>query len=112
MADYRSFCGSCGNEVGFGSHKKDCEAMARVKIADDERRAWERSMRQALAELSDDDIVAAMVEYERRADALGQEQSAVERHLAAVREAMMLRSGGHDLIDRARKELGYRGLRR
>lgn len=105
MADYRQFCHECGNEFGFGSHKDDCAAMARVRLADEERRAWEKGMREAIAELSDEDVVSAVVELSRRVEALAQEEMAVEKHLRAVKEALMLRSGGHALLRQATDRL-------
>jgi len=37
MADYRSFCHSCGNEIAFGSHKEGCEVQAAIRKAYAER---------------------------------------------------------------------------
>ena len=109
MADYRQYCGFCGNEVCFGSHKPTCEGQARVRAAEAERREWEKKMREALAELTDDQVVEALVEYELRAKALEQELGFVEKHIMAVKDEARYREDGHKMLERVREELKARG---
>lgn len=106
MADYRQFCSSCGNEIGFGSHKAGCEALARVRETERERREWERAVKDATAELSDDQLVEAMVEYSRRMSALLQEISAMEKYSMALKDEARARGDFYALMERYRKELG------
>jgi hypothetical protein len=100
VADYRQFCRECGNEIGFGSHKKDCESLRRVREAEAERRRFDDEWRAAVRELSEDDKLSALLELHRRSIALHQELAAVDRKLDAVKGALRGESGGHEVLQR------------
>jgi hypothetical protein len=57
MADYRDWCGSCGNEINFGSHDPDCEYMFAERIAAKEERDFENAIREEYRGRSKNEIV-------------------------------------------------------
>lgn len=107
MADYRQFCGSCDAEIGFGSHKEGCEALARVRAAEQERRKFEAGVQEALRELSNEEVTEALVEYELRVAALSQEAAAMERYVRVLKQHAHTRD--YSILEEARKRVKDRG---
>lgn len=62
MADYRSWCGTCGNEISFGSHKPDCEWEKSVYQAKKDKEEWESDRRAEIESWSEDEAYDILME--------------------------------------------------
>lgn len=95
MADYRQFCNTCGNEVGFGSHRPDCPEpeQARVRAAErEEEKRLEKERQQApFVNLSDKELIAAVLEADRAASEAYLAYLPFENRLNAGREVIRAR---------------------
>lgn len=71
LADYRQFCSSCNNEVGFGKHSADCPVPALVAALQKERREQRRSeeekRREPFIGLSDEELIKKVIEINLKA---------------------------------------------
>lgn len=112
MADYRSWCHNCGNEITFGSHASDCAGVARVKAKLKERDDAEDAAHAAMREMTDEQIIEELLELHLNRIALDEELTRTTRRHEFVRSYVFREGGGFQLIDRFKeklKERGYKG---
>lgn len=93
MADYRDWCGSCGNEINFGGHDKDCEAMFAQRIAMKEERDHENAVREEYRSKSQEEIRAEWLQLATEVRLLDNGVRARERKLRLIQDYIDDRMG-------------------
>jgi hypothetical protein len=104
MADYRFWCHSCGNEIGFGGHKPGCAAVQAEQDAKRAKREWESELYEATKGYSDDELFEELKEGYEKIGYLDDELRATQKRYDYLRYALVSREGGHRLIERMRAE--------
>lgn len=92
MADYRQWCGTCNNEIGFGGHKPGCPVPAQQEAAEAERR-WLRDQKEAYEEkpyreLSNTELFNAVMELENKISEINETLMPLEEEKKAAMRVM------------------------
>lgn len=103
MADYRQFCGFCGNEVGWGPHASGCEAQARVRKAEQELREWEKGLYETYKTKTEEELFDEVIAVSDDISALSTALAAATRKEQFIKRELFLK--GFDWSKKVRDRL-------
>lgn len=107
MADYRTFCHSCNNEIGFGSHKPGCAVVQEIDNARREKARFEKELRAACDELDNETLLDELAGSWDKVGYLGDALAAEEKRFRFLKEQYVYRESVRDAI----KNMKDRGIR-
>lgn len=107
MADYRSFCHSCNNEITFGSHAPGCAVVIAANQARREKDQFEKELRAASDELSDEVLLDEVVASYEKIGYLDDALRAEEKRYRFLKEQYVYR----ETVRGAIEKLKSRGIR-
>lgn len=106
MADYRSLCKSCGEEVVFGSHAENCPAQKAQRRAKKEAEDFAKEMREDYRNRSNDELMSDAAALLAEIRHIEFAKTAAMRRWEFLREILLDKR----LIDDVRNRTGNRYL--
>lgn len=108
MADYRDWCGSCGQETNFGGHSPDCDWLHAQRIAKKELRDFEDGLYKTYREISDEDLFAQFIELDEEVRALSRMLKGKEAKWEFIRRNILTSSNRKGVLEKFRETTGRR----
>jgi hypothetical protein len=104
MADYRSWCASCGREVNFGSHEPDCDYLHAQRIAYQEQREWEKNFWDSYKDKTNEEVYQELADEIRRNRSMADAMHASGKKIDALKDVLMDKGSLSDVMDKLRAE--------
>lgn len=104
MSDYRSWCGSCNEEINFGGHDPDCEWVHAQRIAEKEVRDFNDALYKEYRDKSDEEILEEAIKLHKELSIYADMQHALGKKWEFLRYELMDKR----LIDEFRERTGRR----
>lgn len=100
MSDYRDWCGSCKQEVNFGSHDPDCDWLHSQRIAAKEKQEFEDGLREQYKDKTNEEIITEAIALQEEMNALQSRVLGLGKKWDFIRYELMNRKAIEELRER------------